>query len=608
MTRPSQNSNKVKKIPIRSKWVFLSLYILFSGFIVFECSLSAVASADQTGWIASLLAGIVNSITPAKSAETIEPIAFSLSPDERFVGANNAIEGKTKVIDYTLQYESQGTNYVYVCDSAITYEREDGSSEADYEVFISSSSASGQIRLVPYVTRADCKIVFSTSNGIEAEYTFDCIERPAPSLFSLPSLDIEIEVGETYSFEPTLYCDPHIGNDVLLNETEDHYLQRIYDYEKIEKSSDDPSIAAIDDRFGVVKGIGPGQTTINYGDKSVAITVVSSTFPPIAVDSVSIDQSSISGTLDDFSSWSSGRQGTQLTAHALPSNAPQGLHFYSETPLIAMVSNEHRDSDEPGTAVPGGFVQGYLKEGTTYIYAVSDADPTKFARCEVLIEKVLPTSVSYSYSLAGGGAVDFANGPLEVTSGDVLSIVPNFTPSTVLDQTIVAVSSDSAIAKVLSSGTVSPQISFLGIGEATVTLSANGNPALPSTMISFSVKSAPYIPSNQMGSFSHLVRKTGHCICFVFSSAFLFLFLLQVFDKKKLWWLSALISLIAGLILAGLTEGIQYFIPRRTPSWFDILIDASGVLIGVATIGLFLFLRRLIKKKGPAGPKDKPKT
>lgn len=269
MTKPSPNINKSKKQ--RTKWVYLGLYIFFSLFIVFECSINAVASADQSGWVASVLAGFVNAISPTKNPKTIQPIAFSLSPDQRFVGSDEVIEGKVKLIDYTLKYDDKGSNNLYVYDSSLSYERKDASTENDYSISLTSSASGGQIRLITYGVRSDCHIVFSTSSGIEAEYRFDSIARPAPQDFTLPSSNITIAVGEYYSIEPTLYNEPAIGKDVLQNETEDHYLQRVFDYEQIEKASSDKLIATIDPRFGIVQGKKEGFATINYGNQALPI-------------------------------------------------------------------------------------------------------------------------------------------------------------------------------------------------------------------------------------------------------------------------------------------------------------------------------------------------
>lgn len=601
MTKPSPNINKSKKQ--RAKWVYLGLYIFFSLFIVFECSINAVASADQSGWVASILAGFVNAISPNKTTKVIKPIFLSLSPDQRFVGTDVVIQGKAKLINYTLQYDDQGSTNVYVYDSSLTYERKDGSGESDYSVSLTSSASGGQIRLVTYGVRSDCHIVFSTSNGIAAEYRFDSIDRPTPKDFVLPSNNITIAIGDYFAIEPTLYNEPAIGKDVLQNETEDHYLQRVFDNEKIVKISSDESIATIDPRFGIVKGLKEGFATISYGSQILPIHVTPQIVTHDPVNSVNLDQTAINAYLNEFSSWSIGRLGTQLNATVLPSSAPQGVHFYSSDSLVAMVSNAHLDSDENNSPILGGFVQGYAKEGSAYIYAVSDADPTKFARCLVTVAKTPATSVSYSFYLNGEEKSLF-NEDNEAFSGDVLSIVPNFLPSGASMEPINVISNDESVAVVLSNGTVAPKINFLKAGSVTLSISIDEDPGLGTSNIEFSVKESPFIPPSQMGGFSHTVRKIGHAICFGLSSIFLFLFLLDSIATKKRWWLSMLVSLGAGFILAVFTECIQYFIPKRTPSWFDVFVDMSGVFIGILIIGLVLLIKMFVaqKNKGKTSP------
>ena len=69
-----------------------------------------------------------------------------------------------------------------------------------------------------------------------------------------------------------------------------------------------------------------------------------------------------------------------------------------------------------------------------------------------------------------------------------------------------------------------------------------------------------------------------------------------LYDKKK-WWVLALISLGAGILLATVSEFIQFFIPMRSGTVVDALIDIAGVAFGLGiTIGI-MFLIGYIKRK-----------
>ena len=76
---------------------------------------------------------------------------------------------------------------------------------------------------------------------------------------------------------------------------------------------------------------------------------------------------------------------------------------------------------------------------------------------------------------------------------------------------------------------------------------------------------------------------------FTFLALYMFLY-----DKKK-WWLIALISLGAGILLASVSELIQFFIPLRSGTFVDVLVDSAGVVVGLALVIGVLWLIKYIK-------------
>ena len=69
------------------------------------------------------------------------------------------------------------------------------------------------------------------------------------------------------------------------------------------------------------------------------------------------------------------------------------------------------------------------------------------------------------------------------------------------------------------------------------------------------------------------------------------------FEKKK-WWILALISLGCGVLLASISELIQFFIPLRSGTFVDVLVDVSGVAVGLAiTVGVLWFIKYLKNRK-----------
>ena len=85
---------------------------------------------------------------------------------------------------------------------------------------------------------------------------------------------------------------------------------------------------------------------------------------------------------------------------------------------------------------------------------------------------------------------------------------------------------------------------------------------------------------------------------FAITQVFTFLALYMFLYNKKLnLWMIVIISFACGLLLASVSELIQYFIPLRSGTFVDVLIDMAGVTVGLGiTLGV-LFLVKHIKNK-----------
>ena len=106
-------------------------------------------------------------------------------------------------------------------------------------------------------------------------------------------------------------------------------------------------------------------------------------------------------------------------------------------------------------------------------------------------------------------------------------------------------------------------------------------------------------------SFATFIRKAfGHFGLFVISgllSSLATYLLINPFKWSK-HYLTVIIGLAFGLIIAITTEIIQLNVPGRSGEFADVLIDFSGYLLGALIIGLILFLviRHLRKKETSA--------
>ncbi len=56
----------------------------------------------------------------------------------------------------------------------------------------------------------------------------------------------------------------------------------------------------------------------------------------------------------------------------------------------------------------------------------------------------------------------------------------------------------------------------------------------------------------------------------------------------------AVLTICSGILLGGLDEFHQYFIPRRSVEFFDVIADATGILIGLF---LYHYFSRTVKGK-----------
>ena len=99
---------------------------------------------------------------------------------------------------------------------------------------------------------------------------------------------------------------------------------------------------------------------------------------------------------------------------------------------------------------------------------------------------------------------------------------------------------------------------------------------------------------DHMAGLHFFIRKAAHFSEFLVLGA-LIAGLLLSFRMSLLP--SAVIAFAAGVLYAGSDEFHQHFVSGRSPSAFDLLIDAAGVLFGIAILYAVLYLIRTAKKR-----------
>lgn len=90
-----------------------------------------------------------------------------------------------------------------------------------------------------------------------------------------------------------------------------------------------------------------------------------------------------------------------------------------------------------------------------------------------------------------------------------------------------------------------------------------------------------------------LVRKLAHFTEFACLGG-LFTWLFSMYKKP------VALALLFGFLVASLDETIQYFVPNRGPSVIDVLIDTSGVLLGIGSLLIGYTVRKSQKMKTEA--------
>lgn len=102
--------------------------------------------------------------------------------------------------------------------------------------------------------------------------------------------------------------------------------------------------------------------------------------------------------------------------------------------------------------------------------------------------------------------------------------------------------------------------------------------------------------SSIISKFSRFLAKIlGHMSFFVLEAILAFFMMFYYKGKNK--WINALIYFGIGLFLASLTEFIQLFIPGRSGTFKDVMIDMSGYIIGFIISILLLKIIHKIKNK-----------
>ena len=560
-----------------SKWIMLSLAILFNGFIIVYSCLSDKVTNEWSRFVSNIFTNIVNNMThkepdiiPIKDIELSIPTDYSYHQlpgyeiDEVPLGYCKYITADIKPYNATntaLNFTTEQNDIVYV------------------------GLATGVDS--PYVVGlkvGEATIKASNSDGsISKEIKVKVVDNIAPQEFYATLDNKNIAIGNPEAINLS-YKDPR-GGTVDQNKIRRYSFS--YDFTKLTYESSNNSVATVD-KYGVINpvsegtceitvhGINEGKTKLyNY---KFDITVVPGVTPSPYVDL------QIGGISDCYE-------------NELFKDNPLANDYYQK--LTIKDSNGDLDpndfiweaSNNFNVKIDNqGIMRGNLKplkaDEKLTITATSKKTGQVVSK-EVTIKKRLPTEI---YTCIMMGEKELWNQKqLTAFVGDVVTARVMYDISS-SNLNINVKASDDEIVNIVNKGD-NVVLEFKKEGTVDITITSELVPSL-SKKTTFTITKAGAITKDDYEDLNLTIRKSiGHAMMFGVTQIFTFLAIYMFFYDKK-WYYLALISLGCGIALASISELIQFFIPLRSGTFIDVLIDLSGVAIGLAlVVGILLLIK-----------------
>lgn len=584
-------------------YISLGVYVLLIFVIIFESCLRSDASGLRSKFIADISAWFINLINGPQKVEVIKPNGIGEVTDTSLLGttgdkANIAI-GTTTMLSVGVKYPAK-KNKDDTLDKTFTITPVVGNSE-DYNLIQSvggdKNSFTVIVRIVANKMTSDSyQFDINLANNIKYEYKFRIVDLPAPVDYEAKVEKTSLKIGETTTIQTMLTG----------SRGKDDYYRRYYDVSKLARSSDNEGVATVD-QYGVIHGKSQGSATITYGTKSFNITVTNESIaiPTSNEINLAIDPSSNSSPcLLDYDYVYDGTDNpNQYSTLIYPtftdlSLVDQSVSWELDNNLKAKIGPYKYDEsgypvykDDLGRSCVR--VSGYREKGTVQLKCVSNADNNVFKTINLNVTEAIATAMEIKSS----------TGSYDVKLGDQIILSATFTPKNTRNTSInVTASGDVTIS---NNGTGSVIIKPNSVGSFTLTVKSVSNPSLGDT-VTLNVTAKQVINDDNYADFSSFMRKfAGHMGLFLVTAISGFIFFYQFFnDKKKriLWAIGC--TLGAGIIIAGISEFIQYFVPTRSGQIKDVGIDTIGTVFGVLICALIWLIIYIIKKYKNKNNKD----
>ncbi len=590
--------NKLRK---RKPIVYISLaiYLLLLSFIIVESTLSGGFTSDQSKWFANISAWIVNVFNGPQIPDSINPTEFGTITDSTYLGKGkdgipNIAIGTTTLVSIPVNYPTKPKDYdVYNFEYNVNYTlgNKNHFNTVQSSRVVNKTSYVIDLRIVANEMGDDLyQIDLNVADTLSYTYKFHITELATPTNYEAKINKTNLKTGET----------AQISAKLLDEKRNDAYLRRYFDESKINRSSSDENVATID-RFGVVHGISAGVATITYGTYTFDITVSNETIIKPATNSISLeikDGSKTNPSLLDYDYvFEDGEISNDYSTLIYPTFEDTSLEDQS---FSYEISDNLKTKITPYRYDENGYpvyhddegkscvrLCGYRKKGEVTLTCYSNSDNEIKQTISLNVDEALPTSMKISV----------ANGK-KLLVNEQLVISATFGPKNVNNKKIHISVDNTDLIKITNNDTASVTIKALAMGNVKITATSVANPSLVQEF-NLELTANQVINDDNYTDFHIFIRKaSGHFLLFLATAVFGMIFFYTFIDDDKRLWLSVALSLSIGLLAAGASELIQYFVPSRTGSMSDVSIDFIGYLIGTAiSFGVMMFIRYFENRK-----------
>lgn len=532
------------------KWIFLSLTILVNALTVIESCLPGDASGSRSSFWSNLLAIFINSTGDGKVEKIpLQDLDFNLKEitqgetirvDVSYLPSNTTEKGVSFITS------SKSVNLVQVGDSCYI---EGLTVDDDVSIIVKSTSGT----------------------NIKKSKKTRVLERKTIPLFDINKTEKIVKKGLT---TPIVIDNIKDKYEKPYKDIFDAY--RTNDASKLLFKSSNESVATIKEGL-FIYGVNEGEVDIYLSTDETIRTTISVIANEETLLYPNSDWSIVGNSVSHVYDYDyKGEFYSQLEID-WKGNIP------SDTNIKWSVEDEN-----VLRIFQDGKCYGYKKSGKTIVTATSLMDGSE-KTFEVVVNKVLPET--FSIKNIENSVIREVGSQFVISEGNFL-----FTPKNVTDKSVSISSSDKSVCEVYSEGR-NVRLNPKKRGKCTIKITSNADESL-SKSFSLEVIHKKIINEDNKNDFNGFVRKSiGHFLLFGVNACLTTITLLLFLKPKMKEYFIVIISLAFGLVIASLTETIQYFVPGRSGLFKDVGIDMLGYTIFLSLLYLVILLSRFIKKR-----------